>query len=64
MPRSPARKRPIRRIRTHGKWLHMGPQVTDAVSGWPIPKRLTITQRGVPVARDYKDGSRDRPDSW
>lgn len=56
------RKRPLIRRRGHGRWLHMGPQVIDAVNGWPVPERETVVQRGRKVSREYRDGSRDRPD--
>ena len=40
----------------------MGPQVTDAVSGDPLPLRLGVRQRGGWVHQDRLEGSLDRDD--
>jgi len=49
-------------VTTYGREFGMGPKATDAVSGWKFPRRLMIRLRGRLVSRDYKDGSRDRPE--
>ena len=64
MPRSPARRPRVTRIRAYGHWLGQGPRVTDAVSGWQVPLKDTIVQRGKRVSADPHDGSRDKPDDW
>lgn len=64
MPRSPARKRPLPRSKAPGYEFGYGKKVTDAVSGVPVPKRLTVQQRGKRVSAAWTDGSRDRPQSY
>lgn len=64
MPRSPARRPRLPQIRAYGHWLNQGPRIEDAVSGWEVPIKDCIKQRGRLVSRDYKDGSRDREDSY
>lgn len=49
---------------TPGYEFGMGPKVTDAVNGDPIPKRLAVKQRGGWVSVFWPDGSRDKPDSY
>src|ERR1051326_5415309 len=57
---SRARRRPVVPYRTsRGNYVHYGPQVRDAVSGLPIPLRLTVPQRGGRVDMRWSEGSRD-----
>lgn len=63
--RSPGRRRPQPRVRLHSQnAILMGPIVQDGVSGFHMPRRFTILQRGVPVDRRYSAGSRDRPQTY
>ena len=63
--RSPGRRRPQPRVRLYTQnAILMGPIVVDGVSGFHIPARFTLSQRGVPVDRRYSAGSRDRPKTY
>jgi hypothetical protein len=62
--RSRARRRPLRRVNTYGKYFGMGPQADDAISGWTFPKQLMVKQRGQLVSRDESDDSLDKPEDW
>ena len=66
MPRSPARRTILPRIRRTkmGVSFNMGIQVQDAMTGRPFPKSLCVRQRGHWVNRSYAYGSRDRPADW
>ncbi len=62
--RSPARKRPVPRNRVYGEYLGQGPQAEDAISGWWYPKKDMIRQDGFLVYREYREGSRDKPEDY
>lgn len=65
MSRSRTRRNPRIVCRTPGKWRGLGPIVYDAVTGWKVPLRFTVEQRGGRVDVDYdRGGSRDRPKEW
>ena len=64
--RSPARKRRIPRIRqtSRGNSFGMGVVVNDQVSGLPVPRQLTVKQRGGRVDARYSENTRDKPESY
>lgn len=59
---APTRRRPAPRMKTDAGYYGWGVQVTDAVSGLSIPRRLAVPQRGGMVDRRWSEGSRDAVD--
>ena len=65
MPGVRTRARRRRLLKSYGpkrqRYVNMGPEEEDGVSGWMFPRSRMIRQRGVWVSADYNDGSRDLP---
>lgn len=63
--RSPGRRRPQpRSYQLTQNAVLFGPIVTDGVSGFHLPKRFCLVQRGQFVDRRFSGFSRDRPDNY
>jgi hypothetical protein len=61
--RSPYRTRRPVQIRSTRQPFGMGPQVTNGMTGLPIPRSLAVRQRGQWV-NPKKSGELDKPQSW
>jgi hypothetical protein len=63
MARSQHKRHRKPQSRKWGFWVGQGRQV-ETRDGDSIPRKDATRQDGYWVARDYKDGERDRPKEW